>query len=183
MDPDTRNRPMNTPSAVPFPGASRIHVALGATDLERSARFYEVLLGAPPTKRRPGYVKFEPSDPSVNLTLNQVGPREPAPRGVSHFGVQVSSTDDVRDAVRRLSEAGLATDVEEGTTCCYAVQDKVWVTDPDGNRWEVFVVTAADADQRRDPASDCCAPDAADTAAAGCCTPLASLPWTSPRAT
>ena len=84
---------------------------------------------------------------------------------LTHYGVQVKSTEDVQDAISRLAHAGLETAVEEKITCCYAVQDKVWVTDPDGNRWEVFVVLDADANQRKDAGSSCCATDSP----ASCC--------------
>ena len=132
---------------------------------EKSRIFYETLLGVPPTKQRPGYVKFEPDDPSVNLTLNEVGNSTTGGQPATHYGIQVKSTQAVQDAIQRLSAAGLRTDSEENTACCYAVQDKVWLTDPDGNKWEVFVVLEADVDQRKDETSSCCAGDTD----AGCC--------------
>ena len=155
-------------AALDFPGPSRIHLALPVTDLERSLAFYETLLGVAPTKVRLGYAKFEPRDPSVNLTLNRVadgaGPSSP----VGHYGVQVKSTEAVLAARRRLERAGLATSVQENTTCCYAVQDKVWVVDPDGHRWEVFVVLEADAPAARNDSAACC-PATPETASAACC--------------
>ena len=160
---------MNTQSAVNFPGATRVHIALPVTDLEGSRKFYETLLGVPPTKERPGYVKFEPDDPSVNLTLNEVPVVGNSSHLPQHFGIQVKTTQAVQDAIARFSEVGLGTKVEENTTCCYAVQDKVWVTDPDGNQWEIFVVLEVDADSRKDPASSCCAPNSTEAPAAACC--------------
>lgn len=158
---------MKENTAVQFPGNSRIHVALAVADLSRSRAFYETLLGVPPSKERPGYVKFEPNDPTVNLTLNEVE-KATAPGSLpTHFGIQVKSTEAVAAAIERLEQAGLKTAVEEQTTCCYAVQDKVWATDPDGNQWEVFVVLEADADQRRDEDSSCCASEGSTRAA--CC--------------
>ena len=148
---------MNGQSAVNYPGNRRVHVALAVADLERSRRFYETLLDVRPAKQRSGYVKFEPHDPSVNLALNEVNDVESVGRNVTHFGIQVKSAQAVQDAIARLSAAGLDTEVQEKTACCYAVQDKVWVTDPDGNRWEVFVVLEADVDQRADESSACCA--------------------------
>ena len=159
---------MNHRSAVDFAPPSRVHIALAVRDLERSRSFYETLLQAPPAKQRPGYAKFEPQAPPVNLTLNQVAADASDGPLVSHFGIQVKSSDEVRAAHARLVEAGFATRVEEHTTCCYAVQDKVWVTDPDGHAWEVFVVTEADADARKSSASEGCATSTAPAAEACC---------------
>lgn len=144
-------------SAIEFATNTRIHVALESKDVERSIDFYRTLFGVEPTKVRPGYAKFEPADPPVNLSLNASSTASPAS---SHFGVQVKSTDAVQEAVRRFEAAGLTTEVEEHTTCCYAVQDKVWVKDPDGNAWEVFVVLEADAAEHGgDQEGMCCAPE------------------------
>ena len=161
---------MNRQSAVRFPGNHRIHVGLAVTDLERSKQFYRLLFGEDPTKERPGYVKFEPQDPCVNLTLNQGGSESEKVNPATHYGIQVKSTQAVQDAIERFSAAGQKTMVQEQTTCCYAVQDKVWVTDPDGNQWEVFVVLDADAKQRQDADSTCCATQGTEAVAgAGCC--------------
>jgi len=124
-------------SAVEFSTDTRIHVALEASDVERSTEFYRLLLGEQPSKVREGYAKFEPADPPVNLTLNRAPRARPAS---SHFGVQVKSTEAVQKATERFREAGYPTETEDAVECCYAVQDKVWVSDPDGNRWEIFVV-------------------------------------------
>jgi catechol 2,3-dioxygenase-like lactoylglutathione lyase family enzyme len=155
---------MNRTSAVPFEGQSRVHVGLAVRDLPRSIAFYEALFGAPPTKVRPGYAKFEPAAPPVNLTLNTVAETGRAP-GVSHFGVQVQSTAAIEPFVRRLEAAGFAVTPEEQTECCYAIQDKVWAADPDGNPWEVFVVTRADSERRAPTGATCCTPTAPWTAA------------------
>jgi len=156
----------------PFPTERRAHLGLAVRAIEPAIRFYEVLLGEPPTKVRPGYAKFEPADPSLNLSLNEVGEGAAGPRdGVQHFGVQVRSSEAVREAIARLSEAGLESEIEEATACCYAVQDKVWVTDPDGHRWEVFVVLDPDSPERRSATSDCCAEEPAERCEdpKGCC--------------
>ena len=147
-------------SAVEFSTHTRIHIALEASDVGRSAEFYGVLFGQAPTKMRPGYVKFEVADPPVNLSLN-AAPERRRTQGVSHFGVQVKSTEAVEEAKRRLAGAGLPVETEENTTCCWAVQDKVWARDPDGNDWEVFVVLDAGAPvhSRSAGESACCAPD------------------------
>jgi catechol 2,3-dioxygenase-like lactoylglutathione lyase family enzyme len=150
------------------------HVSLNVSNVERSVAFYEKAFGVPATKRRPGYAKFDLAEPSLNLTMNE------APRtgvNASHFGVQVASTEDVVEAKARFETAGLPTFTEEDTTCCYAVQDKVWIEDPDGNSWEVFVVKA-DAPVMKADASSCCAPVGISkkpvAASPGCCTPKSS---------
>jgi catechol 2,3-dioxygenase-like lactoylglutathione lyase family enzyme len=135
------------------------HVSLNVTDVDASVDFYSRVFGVEPTKRRPGYAKFDLASPSLNLTM-QEGRRTGV--NASHFGVQVASSEDVAAAWARFKQAGLATRTEENTTCCYALQDKVWVEDPDGNAWEVFVVKA-DADAVSAEASaapSCCAPKA-----------------------
>lgn len=145
------------------------HVSLNVSDIERSVAFYEKAFGVSASKRRPGYAKFDLQAPLLNLTMVQ------APRtgiNASHFGVQVASTDDVNEAKARFEQAGLPTFTEENTACCYAVQDKVWIEDPDGNSWEVFVVKA-DAPVMREQQSGCCAPmDSQNKAqSSSCCAP------------
>ncbi len=113
------------------------HVSLNVSNIDAAVAFYEKAFGVQVTKRRPGYAKFDLSSPALNLSMVE------APRtgvNASHFGIQVASTDDVLEAKARFEAAGLETITEEQTSCCYAVQDKVWVEDPDGNSWEVFVV-------------------------------------------
>lgn len=174
---------MNTPSAVSFETPERIHIALMVQDVARSTDFYRILFGMAPTKVKDDYVKFEVVSPPVNLTLNQVA--EPVPLHPSmHFGIQVKSTDAVLSAIKRYEGEGLSTQVEDQTTCCYAVQDKVWVSDPDGHPWEIFVVTDAHSDVHSLPnegapvtAEACCTPEAKSSAEsapakteARCCT-------------
>jgi len=118
---------------------TRIHVSLAARDIDASRRFYETLFGTEPQKVKPGYVKFSVADPSVNLSL-VVSDEPGAPGPVRHYGIEVGSNAEVVAAHERMRSAGFPTMDEEGTTCCFAVQDKVWAIDPDGNRWEVFVV-------------------------------------------
>ncbi|HZT57265.1 MAG TPA: ArsI/CadI family heavy metal resistance metalloenzyme [Pyrinomonadaceae bacterium] len=116
----------------------KAHVALNVRDFARSVEFYRRMFGLEPSKVRCGYAKFDVEEPPLNLTLNEAKFGE---RGaLSHLGVQVASTADVLAMRGRWRAAGLATFDEMGTSCCYAVQDKTWVTDPDGNRWEAFVV-------------------------------------------
>lgn len=132
----------------------KAHVSLNVSNIERSVAFYEKAFGVAASKRRPGYAKFDLESPSLNLTMSE------APRtgvNASHFGIQVAGTEDVLEAKARFEALGLATFSEEDTACCYAVQDKVWVEDPDGNAWEVFVVKGDAPLMKADPSS-CCAP-------------------------
>lgn len=149
------------------------HVSLNVSDIDASVAFYEKVFGVAASKRRPGYAKFDLATPSLNFSMVE------APRtglNASHFGIQVASSEDVASAWARFKQAGLATRTEENTTCCYALQDKVWVADPDGNEWEVFYVKA-DADSMTEvPAQaepPCCTPAQKDQArkapAGGCC--------------
>jgi predicted enzyme related to lactoylglutathione lyase len=140
------------------------HISLNVTDIDAAVAFYEKAFAVTATKRRPGYAKFDLASPALNLTMQE------APRtgiNASHFGVQVASTDDVLEAKERFERAGLKTFTEEDASCCFALQDKVWVEDPDGNSWEVFFVKG-DADVMLGPAKEqgepsCCAPT--------CCSP------------
>jgi catechol 2,3-dioxygenase-like lactoylglutathione lyase family enzyme len=121
---------------------ARIQLALNVADIDEAVAFYSLLFGTEPAKRRPGYANFAVAEPPLKLVLIE----NAALRGIgvagalNHLGVEVSSSDEVTAAARRLAGGGLVTDVEEATTCCYAVQDKVWVNDPDGAPWEVYTV-------------------------------------------
>ena len=116
----------------------KTHIALTVSDLDRSVAFYQHLFEAQPVKYKADYAKFDIENPALNLTLNTGD--TPLQRGnLSHLGIQVDSTETVIAAIARL------TPLEElNTDCCYALQDKLWVSDPDGNRWEIFVVHIAD---------------------------------------
>jgi len=118
--------------------ALKAHLALNVKSVEQGIGFYQKLFGIEPSKVRAGYAKFDVHNPPLNLTLNQAHFSE---RGaLSHLGIQVASTDDVLATRQRWAAAGLLTRDEMQTSCCYALQDKTWVRDPDGNEWEVFVV-------------------------------------------
>jgi len=118
--------------------ALKAHLALNVKSVEQSIQFYRKLFGIGPTKVRTGYAKFDVRNPPLNFTLNE-GPVNN--RGaLSHLGIQMGSTEDVLATRQKWIDAGLLTRDEMQTNCCYAVQDKTWVRDPDGNEWEVFVV-------------------------------------------
>src|SRR5215212_2049481 len=169
--------------------ALKAHLALNVHNVERSIEFYKKLLGIEPCKVRTGYAKFDVQNPPLNLTLNEHKFNE---RGaLSHLGIQVSSTGDVLATREKWVESGLIARDEMQTSCCYALQDKTWVRDPDGNEWEVFVVLednlaetapcecgtkiTADATTAVNAAIACCTPAPVGltresaTAEAGCC--------------
>ncbi|PIM73233.1 glyoxalase/bleomycin resistance/dioxygenase family protein [Streptomyces sp. JV178] len=123
---------------------SRVQLALRVADLEASIAFYSKLFGTEPAKRREGYANFAITEPPVKLVLIEGEAGEDT--RLDHLGVEVASTEQVDAATTRLKEAGLATFQENDTSCCYALQDKVWVTGPGKEPWEVYVVKA-DADQ------------------------------------
>ena len=145
--------------------ALKAHLALNVKNVEQSLEFYRKMLGLEPSKVRAGYAKFDIQNPPLNLTLNQAPSGE---RGaLSHLGIQVGSTEDVLAMREKWADVGLITRDEMQTNCCYALQDKTWVNDPDGNEWEVFVVLEDNLTE----SAACCGIDAeADAQAASCST-------------
>lgn len=116
----------------------KAHISLNVNNVRDSIEFYKKLFGIEPLKVRTGYAKFDVENPPLNLALNQIAVKE---RGVlSHLGIQVRTTEDVMSVREEWIKAGLTPRDEMQTNCCYAIQDKTWVQDPDGNEWEVFVV-------------------------------------------
>ncbi|MGC9671570.1 ArsI/CadI family heavy metal resistance metalloenzyme [Planosporangium sp. 12N6] len=122
---------------------SRVQLALRVSDLEGSVAFYSKLFGVEPAKRRPGYANFAVEEPPLKLVLLEGEPDQPTV--MDHLGVEVFSGDEVQAATTRLTDAGLITLTESDTSCCYALQDKVWVRGPGDEPWEVYVVKG-DAD-------------------------------------
>jgi catechol 2,3-dioxygenase-like lactoylglutathione lyase family enzyme len=144
--------------------APRVHVALAVSDLDRSVAFYTRMFGTQPVKERPGYAKFELTQPRLNFTLNESAGAKP-PTGPAHYGIEVATPADVVAFSERVQGAGVQTRPEDNVTCCYAVMDKIWMHDPDGHAWEVFAITEADVDSPRPDASaranaegPCCEP-------------------------
>ncbi|MGH3380428.1 MAG: ArsI/CadI family heavy metal resistance metalloenzyme [Actinoallomurus sp.] len=122
---------------------SRVQLALRVADLEGSIAFYSKLFGAEPAKRRPGYANFAITEPPLKLVL--IEGEDGQDTRLDHLGVEVATTEQVAAATGRLERAGLATFEENDTSCCYALQDKVWVSGPGKEPWEVYVVKG-DAD-------------------------------------
>ncbi|CAN7315279.1 ArsI/CadI family heavy metal resistance metalloenzyme [Knoellia sp. LjRoot47] len=123
--------------------SSRVQLALNVTDLEASIAFYSAMFGVEPAKRRPGYANFAVAEPPLKLVLIETTDdvRGSGTAGaLNHLGVEVPSVEGVAAARERFAEAGLAAFDENDTTCCYALQDKVWVHDPAGAPWEVYTV-------------------------------------------
>jgi catechol 2,3-dioxygenase-like lactoylglutathione lyase family enzyme len=158
---------------------SRVQLALNVSDVDAAIAFYSRLFRTEPAKRRPGYANFAIADPPLKLVLLESADADVRGSGtvgaLNHLGVEVASTEEVSEATTRLAEAGLATAAETNTTCCYALQDKVWVNDPDGAPWEVYTVLADAPAEVVTPArvgdSACCGAtaDAAQPAGAGGC--------------
>ena len=149
----------------------RVQLALNVADLDAAIDFYSKLFAKAPAKVRPGYANFAVTDPPLKLVLIEGGG---APGSLNHLGVEVSSTDEVEAAHARLTGEGLTCATEAQVSCCFAVQDKVWVDAPDGEPWEIYTVlsdTEHPAGELRsvEPSDDarCCA--AAPESAARCC--------------
>jgi catechol 2,3-dioxygenase-like lactoylglutathione lyase family enzyme len=136
----------------------KAHLAINVKNVETSIDFYKKMLGIEPSKVRTGYAKFDVQDPPLNLTLNQnpfVGQG-----ALSHLGIQVATSEDVKAMKELWAERGLVPRDELQTECCYALQDKAWVQDPDGNEWEVFVVLKDNLPEGTKKSEDatCCTP-------------------------
>ena len=139
---------------------SRVQLALNVDDLDAAIAFYSKLFGTEPAKRKPGYANFAITEPPLKLVLLE----NPGEGGtLNHLGVEVDSSDTVHAEIARLTEAGMFTEEEIGTTCCFATQDKVWVTGPGGERWEVYTVLADSETFGTSPQHG----DTADSGAAG----------------
>lgn len=147
---------------------SRVQLALNVSDLDEAIAFYSKLFNTEPAKLRPGYANFAIVDPPLKLVLMEVANARGAGAAgaLNHLGVEVETTDEVAAATGRLSDEGLAIEVEDQTTCCYAVQDKVWVNDPDNAPWEIYTVLAdAPAESGLSVDGACCIPEAIQSAA------------------
>ncbi len=144
----------------------KMHLNLATRDLDRSVAFYSTLLGAPPAKQLADYALFVTEQPGLELALDLDSDAQ-AGRG-QHFGIVVDSADAVDAQIARLEHAGYAIDVEREETCCYANQTKVWASDPEGRRWETYVVHE-DTAARDDAETTCCRTENAIASDATCC--------------
>lgn len=142
-------------SAVDFPTASRLHMSMFVTDLKETVAFYSVFFGQGPTKLRDDYAKFEVHEPPLNIAFSQDRQPQKGVGAVNHLGIQVKSSEQILAARDRFKVAGFSVEEEIQTACCYSVQTKIWVGDPDGNRWEWFVTTDSDADEGCGPECPC----------------------------
>ncbi|WP_426566093.1 ArsI/CadI family heavy metal resistance metalloenzyme [Angustibacter sp. McL0619] len=151
---------------------SRIQLALNVESIDEAVQFYSTLFDTRPAKRRPGYANFAVENPALKLVLFE----NPGKSGtLNHLGVERASMDEIVEQAERLESAGLTLDVEGDVVCCYARQDKHWVTGPDGQRWENYVVLAdAGADLEGKSLADVqaapgTAGDLGPATAGGCC--------------
>jgi len=149
------------PMAMESVKARKAHVAIHVKDVGASIEFYGKLFGIEPCKVRTGYAKFDVANPPLNFTLNEA--TQAGQGALSHLGIQVESTADVLAVRQSWRERGLLPRDEMKTECCYALQDKAWVRDPDGNEWEVFAVLEDNLPEKPVAEKSCCAPD--------CCAP------------
>ena len=119
---------------------SRLQLALNVDDLDAAVAFYSTLFNTSPAKTKPGYANFAVTQPPLKLVLIE----NPGQGGsLNHLGVEVADTDEVDAELERLTDAGFASTEERDTTCCYARQDKFWVTNtPNDERWEIYTVLA-----------------------------------------
>jgi catechol 2,3-dioxygenase-like lactoylglutathione lyase family enzyme len=144
----------------------KMHLNLATADLDASVAFYSTLLDARPVKKLGDYALFVTEQPGLELALD-LDRGAQAGHG-QHFGIVVDSTEAVDAQIARLQAVGYAVDVEREETCCYANQTKVWATDPEGRRWETYVVHE-DTEARDDADTACCGAEAAVATGATCC--------------
>ncbi len=142
----------------------KTHLNLATHDLDASVAFYRTLLNSEPTKHYRDYALFLTENPGLELALS-LNPRTKASQD-AHYGVAVDTPELVDGAIQRLKQAGLAVDIETEETCCYANQNKVWATDPDGRRWETYYVIA-ETEERNNENMNCC--QNAEAGVASCC--------------
>lgn len=136
----------------------KVHISLATGDLNASVAFFRTLLAAEATKHYSDYALFVTENPGLELSLTPTSTVRTSDG--AHYGIAVDQPAGVDSAIARLEEAGQRVDIERSQTCCYALQTKVWATDPDGRRWETYYVQA-ESEEREDEATDCCGNDSA----------------------
>ena len=146
----------------------RVQLALNVSDIDAAIEFYSKLFGTAPAKRHPDYANFAIADPPLKLVLIETADERTGgiTGALNHLGVEVETPEEVATIGARLAGDGLETSEETATTCCYAVQDKVWVEDPDGAPWEVYTVLADAPVETGIAGGTCCA---VEDAAPCCC--------------
>ena len=140
----------------------RPHISLNVTDLDASINFCSSVFGIEPTKRRDDYANFRSLEPPLHLALVSQPGHQHRPSPNQHFGIELFDDSQLHVWQEQVVAAGLVPRIEEFVTCCYAVADKFWLQDPDGNEWE-FWVRKEEADRMHGEEAVCCAPE--------CCTP------------
>jgi catechol 2,3-dioxygenase-like lactoylglutathione lyase family enzyme len=135
---------------------SAVHISLNVSDLARSVDFYRGLFGEP-KKLKPDYAKFVAPDPEIHLALQPGLSAAPSRGTLSHLGIRVDSLDQVRRWRADLKARGIVSEEEKREACCYAVQEKFWLSDPDGNRWEVYTVLEDIENEASEGQAACCA--------------------------
>jgi catechol 2,3-dioxygenase-like lactoylglutathione lyase family enzyme len=148
---------------------SRLQLALNVSNLEEAVSFYSTFFKTEPAKLRPGYANFAINEPPLKLVLFE---NPDAAGTINHLGVEVFSSEEVVDATTYLSGQGFETDIEVQTSCCHAVQDKVWVNGPDESRWEVYTVLSdLPESETGDEDALCCVPESLSISAkpSACC--------------
>src|SRR5690606_32374184 len=124
---------------------SKMHLSIHTSQLNEMVSFYTQFFGAKPVKHYADYAKFDIDQPGLNLAILGDSPVNRSGRGaVNHFGIQVAEKAHVEAMIDRAKAMGLPHDIESETTCCYGVQNKVWIKDPEGNAWEIFQILVAD---------------------------------------
>lgn len=142
-------------SSVNFSGDMRPHISINVGNIHKAKTFYSLLFGREPSKVRDDYIKYEVEEPSINFTLNtQYEKFENVNNG--HFGIEVKNLEEIEHVLKRFQkEKYEVSATEDDVACCFAVQDKIWLVDPDNNRWEIFVVTASEAEDGCGPTCIC----------------------------
>ncbi len=150
----------------------KIHISITVSDLSEGISFYKSFLGADPVKVEPGYAKFLPDFAPLNLAIQTAGNHTSEKSSVSHFGIQVEDQDTVMTHLSRIKAGGLEVLEEMNVDCCYANQDKFWVSDPEGNRWEIYVLNRDVDTMGHSAATACCSEaEAVPSDSETCCEP------------
>ena len=133
----------------------RIHISLKTSDLDRARSFYERLFGAPPSKTRSDYFNYRLDAPPLHLALTQTGQSEELKSGTSHYGIELNDHEQLKTWTQRLDQSDIAYRAQPNASCCYALGDKIWVSDPEGNEWEIWVRTG-ESTELADRETLCC---------------------------